>query len=408
VRPLLTSVAGIGLLVAADLFPGPRSAQAGGTAVAEQSASAGGTAGAGAARSDDPGAAWYNPAALADGAGLRLGAGLTAAMSSLRAEAMDGTWSTDSQGGAAPLPSLHASWSDGRLAAGLSLGVPFGASVTWPEDWPGRHELIASRLVVVRTAPFVAWRHGALRVAGGPHIDAGELRLRRSLDFVDTEGDVELSLRGVGIGLHLAGFARVADGARGRLDLGLVYKSRTRLPLSGEADFTTPDAFSIKASDQRARTALTLPDRLTGGAAWRGGPWTLLLDLELAAWQVHDEVVIEFQREETPDVIQRADWHATVAVRAGAEWRGGPWTARAGLYHDPAPSPADRLSPSSPDSTRLGGSLGLGRALTGALSVDGFWSLLHLMGRESENPDSMPARYGGHAHLVGLGLRYAR
>lgn len=392
------------LLLVVSAVPGP--ARAGGFAVAEQSASAGGAGGTGAARSDDPSAAWYNPAALVDGAGVRIGAGLTAAMASLHAEAMDGSWSESTEQGASPLPSLQASWAGGDWAAGLSLGIPFGASVAWPEDWAGRHEIIASRIAVVRAAPFVGWRRGPWRIAGGLHVDSGEMRLRRSLDFIDTEGDVQLSLRGAGVGLHLAAFVRADERADGHLDLGLTYKSRTSIELAGEADFTTPDAFSLKAADQEAASSLTLPDRLTAGAAWRRGAWTFLADLELTAWQVRDQVVIDFARDETPDVTQQADWSATVAVRGGAEWRGGPWVARGGLYRDPTPSPAATLSPTSPDSSRLGGSLGLGRALGAAWAVDAFYGYLRLDERASENPDSMAARYGGHAHLIGAGLRY--
>jgi long-chain fatty acid transport protein len=389
-------------LVAASASP----AAAGGFAVAEQSASAGGAGGTGAARSDDPSAAWYNPAALVDGAGVRVGAGLTAAMARLHAEAMDASWSESTEGGAAPLPSLQASWAGGDWAAGVSVGIPFGASVEWPEDWAGRHEIIASRILVVRAAPFFGWRRGAWRVAGGLHVDSAEMRVHRSLDFIDSEGDVQLALRGAGLGLHLAAFVRAAERADGHLDIGLTYKSRTRIGLDGEADFTTPDAFSLKAADQEASSTLTLPDRLAAGAAWQRGAWTFLADLELTAWQVRDQVVIDFANQETPDVTQKADWSATVTVRGGAEWRVGPWVARGGLYRDPTPSPASTLSPTSPDSTRLGGSLGFGRALGRAWAVDAFYGYLHLDERARDNPDSMAARYGGHAHLVGAGLRY--
>jgi len=397
-----TAVIGFALLAAGG------TARAGGFEVAEQSASAGGAGGTGAARSDDPSAAWYNPAALVDGGGVRIGAGLTAAMASLHASAMDGSWSETTEGGPAPLPSLQASWAGGDWAAGLSLGIPFGADVEWPEDWAGRHEIIASRILVVRAAPFVGWRRGRWRVAGGLHVDTGEMRIRRSLDFIDAEGDVELALRGAGLGVDLAAFVRAAENAGGHLDLGLTYKSRTSMTLDGEADFTTPDAFSQKAADQTASSSLTLPDRIAAGAAWQRGAWTLLADLELAAWQVRDRVVIDFEREETPDVNQTTDWRATVTMRAGAEWRGGPWVARAGLYRDPTPSPAATLSPTSPDSTRTGGSLGIGRALGASWAVDAFYGFMHLSERASENPDSMAARYGGHAHLFGAGLRYQR
>jgi len=77
---LLVKLAGFAVLIA-----GAGQARAAGFAVAEQSASAGGTAGAATARSGDPAAGWYNPAALADGAGLRLGLGVLLALPSVSA-----------------------------------------------------------------------------------------------------------------------------------------------------------------------------------------------------------------------------------------------------------------------------------------------------------------------------------
>jgi long-subunit fatty acid transport protein len=285
--------------------------------------------------------------------------------------------------------------------------VPYGGAVTWPDGWAGRHEILGSDLAVARAAPFVGWRHGRLRLAGGLHVDVARLGLRRTLDFVDQEGDVELSLRGAGVGVDLAGFVRVVDGGSGRLDLGLSYKSRTRIALAGEADFTAPDAFSVKAGDQRASSELTVPDRLALGAAYRRGRFTVLADVELTAWQVHDAVAIDFAEEATPDLRQASDWRATVALRAGAEWRRGAWVARAGLSLDPSPAPAGRLTPREPDATRMGAALGVGRRLTATHALYAFYGHLVLLERASEYPDSMPARYGGAADLVGIGVTYA-
>ena len=47
-------------------------------------------------------------------------------------------------------------------------------------------------------------------------------------------------------------------------------------------------------------------------------------------------------------------------------------------------------------------------ALGPSWAVDAFYGFMHLSERASENPDSMAARYGGHAHLFGAGLRYQR
>jgi len=116
----------------------PLTAWAGGLAVGEQNAVSAGTGGAGAARDDDPGAAWHVPAALADGGGLRVGLSLALAHPSLQARAMDDSWTADSDSAWSTPPHLDASYAQGRFAAGIALGVPFGGGVTWPAMWPAR------------------------------------------------------------------------------------------------------------------------------------------------------------------------------------------------------------------------------------------------------------------------------
>jgi len=379
-------------------------ARAGGYAVAEQSATAGGTAGAATARSDDPGAAWYNPAALVDDGGTRAGAGVVLAMAQLHAAATDDAWQADTEGGATPVPQLHVGHAAGPWAIGLAAGVPYGGNVHWPADWQGRHEVIASRLAVVRLAPFAGWRFGRVRVAGGVHVDLGELRIRRGLDFVDTEGDVQLAMRGAGLGFDAAAFVRITDD----LDAGVSYRSRTRLAMSGEADFTAPDAFSMKTADQHVTTEVALPDRIAAGVAWKRGALAVLGDVEVTAWSINDRQVIDFEREATPDVTQVNAWSTTVALRAGAEWRGPGWTARAGVAYDPSPAPDDHLAPTSPDSDRYEAAIGGTWLVSPGIAVDGFYALLHLAERESENSESMRARYGGNAHLIGVGVRWTR
>jgi long-chain fatty acid transport protein len=380
-------------------------ARAGGFAVAEQTATAGGTAGASTARDGDPGAAWYNPAALADGGGLRVGLGLLAAMPSISAQAMDGSWQTGSESGVATPPHLHASDARGRLAYGVAVGVPFGGGVSWPEDWQGRHEIISSRLEVFRVAPFVAWSFGAVRVAGGLHADFGRLRLRRSLDFVDTEGDVRLDLDGRAYGVDLAAWWQ----ARPDLAVGASYKSRATLGLHGGADFTAPDAFQQKTADQHARVDMRLPDRIGLGVAWKRGAVLALADLEVTTWAVNQQLVIDFENEATPDPVQTNRWKTTVGLRAGAEWAANRGTrVRGGLFYDPSPAQADTLAPSSPDATRIGVTVGGGRQLRKDLAIDAFYEYMQLLGRQTESMDSLQARYSGHAHLLGLDIRYTR
>ncbi len=391
-------------LVVAGVLAVASPAFAGGYAVPETAATAGGTAGASTARASDASAAWYDPAALVDGAGWRVGAGVMLPMATLSATAPDGSWHASTQGAPLPVPQLFASraWND--WAAGAAVTVPYGGDVAWPADWPGRHEIVSTQMMDVRIAPFVGWRRGRVRIAGGVHVDLGRLTIAKQLDFVDTDGNVNMELTGTGIGADASAFVQVRED----LDVGVSYKSRTHVPLRGQANFTAPDAFSMKTPDQNVSSALDLPDRLALGASWRRGAFRALGDLEVVMWSVNKTQVIDFADSQTPDVTEVNDWHTTVAARAGGEWTSGRFIGRAGLAWDPSPASADHLGPIAPDGDRVEATVGASWQLGGGTSVDAFYGYLHVGARASTNPDSTMATYGGAAHLIGLGVRVDR
>jgi len=377
-------------------------AHAGGFEVSEQTAVASGTGGAGVARDGDPGAAWYDPAALADGGGLRFDLSLVFARPSLEARALDGSWSTSNEAAWATPPHADASYARDRWAAGISLGVPFGSGVTWPADWPGRHEIVHTELQVFRAAPFFAWRFGALRVSGGVHVDAGRLQIGRRLDFIDMEGDVAIDMSGRGFGADAAAYWQASPA----LSVGLVYRSRTRLALDGGANFTAPDAFGDKIPDQDASSELVLPDQLAAGGRWTRGNFAAVADIVWTLWQTNDRLIVDFAEPQTPDVMQNAAWHGALAVRAGGEWTRGRLTLRDGAYIDQSPAPADTLAPSSPDSSRLGLTAGASWRFDQRFAADAFVEGMWLMRRDTTGMETLPASYGGHAMLAGVGLRY--
>lgn len=387
--------------MAAAAAVGPGAAAAGGFAVPEQTITAAGTGGAGAARDGEAGAAWTNPAALADGGGWRLGAGVVLARPQLAGEAADGAWHAETGGWSTP-PHLDLAWSGGALTAGVALGVPFGGGVDWPADWAGRFEIVHSELVVGRIAPFVGYRLGPVRIAAGPHVDRGRLTVGRRLDFIDTEGDVAIDLAGTGIGGHAAIWWQDGGGA---LAVGATYKSRTRIALRGGADFETPPEFAAKTPDQDARATLTTPDRLAIGARWRRDRWRVLADLEVTLWSTYRTLTIDFADAATPDVHQRNDWHTTAGARLGVEREVGALIVRGGAAVDPSPAPASTLSPIAPDGLRLSASAGVTAPIGRGVLADGFVEYLHVGSRDATSGETMPARYGGWAILFGAGVR---
>lgn len=379
-------------------------ASAGGLAVGEQNAVSAATGGAGAGRDDDAGAAWHDPAALADGGGWRVGLSLALARPALEARSTDDTWTTDSEGAWSTPPHLDASFARDRWAAGIALGVPFGGGVTWPAMWPGATQAVETQLMVLRAAPFVAWSFGRLRVSAGVHVDAGRLQIKRNLDFIDTQGDVRMDLTGRGLGADAAlYYAPSADAG-----IGLVYRSQTTLDFEGPANFTAPAAFSEKTPDQTARTSMTMPDTLVLGAHYRHRAITVLADVEWANWSVNDKTDVAFADASTPEAIQTNAWHDTISVRGGVEYTRAKLVARGGAYLDPSPVPGDHLTPTSPDATRLGLTAGASYQVSSAWTADLFAERMWLLRRETTSTDTMPATYGGTAIVVGAGVRWTR
>ena len=377
-------------------------AYAGGLAVGEQNAVSAATGGAGAGRDDDPGAAWHDPAALADDGGWRVGLSLALARPSLEARSTDHTWTTDSEGAWSTPPHLDASYARGHWAAGIAVGVPFGGGVTWPAMWPGATQAVQTQLMILRAAPFAAWSFSTLRVSGGLHLDAGRLQIQRNLDFIDTQGDVRMDLTGRGVGVDAA----VYYAPRPDLGIGLVYRSQTTIAFDGPANFTAPDAFSDKTPDQQAHTSMTMPDQVVLGTRWQHDALALLGDVEYTRWSVDPTTVVTFDNPSTPQATQDNGWHDTLTVRAGAEWQRGRLVARGGAYYDPSPVPEAHLTPSTPDGTRIGATLGASWRLAQAWSADVFGERMWILRRATTSIDTMPATYGGSAFVFGAGLRW--
>ena len=130
------------------LLLAPTAAVAGGFELVQQGASAAGTGHAGVARDDDPSAAWFNPAALADGAGLRIGIGASLAGSTIVATALDaaedGPWEAKTNNAVSVPPYAYLSFSNADWAAGLSVNLPFAGGVRWEDDWVQRFDIVQS------------------------------------------------------------------------------------------------------------------------------------------------------------------------------------------------------------------------------------------------------------------------
>lgn len=372
-------------------------ARAAGFATAEASVIAMGAGGTGAARGDEAGAAAYNPAAIAASPGFHASAGAVIAAPRLHAESP--TWAADTEAGLSVPPHAHVAWAGEMFLAGASFSAPFGSRVLWPDAWQRRFDLQKASLTVLRASAFAGARIGPFAVAAGPFVDFGSLDITRAIDFIEAEGRTSLATRATGFGAHAGVFFRAGE----TIDLGLAYRSRSRLSLSGFADFDVPDELSASAPDQAVSTEIVLPDRFTLGLRWQMTPEVeLFADLEVNLWSTVDALEIDFAEEATRDVRQPRDWRSTFVPRLGASWLAieGWLTVRAGAFLDPSPTPRETAGPATPDSTRLGFTAGATVALPAGFELSLAYARLQLLG--TTTPEDV--RFSGSADLAGASL----
>jgi long-chain fatty acid transport protein len=384
----------------------------GGFEVAQQDAAAGGTGHAGTGRDDEASAAWFNPAALADGAGGRIALGASLAASTIKSEALaeaeDAPWSAQTEPALSTPPYLYGSFSHADWVVGVAANVPFAGGVKWAENWEQRFEIISSKPMFFRVAPFFGYAIGPVRLAAGMHVDTGSVTINKATDHISEEGEVLLKMRGTGFGFD--GAAYVAAGEY--VGIGLSYKSRSQMPLSGEADFTVPDAFAELYPDQAVTSKWVLPDRLVLGVAYDRHSIAAFFDVGLTLWSVNQATVMDFAEEQTSDIVQTNEWQNALALRLGGEFRAHRYVdVRVGTYVDGllgAPPPAEYLAPSSPDMTRVGFTTGARFRIPSFVNIDVYYEHMRLLGRESSSDDAPLASYSGYAHVVGLGIAFQR
>ena len=117
-------------------------------------------------------------------------------------------------------------------------------------------------------------------------------------------------------------------------------------------------------------------------------------------------LLIDFEDPGTEDVEKVRNWKDTTALRfAGSYAFDNGTDVRTGIFWDPSPVTDESVSVDSPDSSRLGLSVGLGLPLSDAFAVDLAYQFLGFQGAESSGEDPSIA-FTGNAHLLGFAFRY--
>ncbi len=389
----------IALLALCSLYPA--ATYPAGLQVDVQQARAVGMGTAMAANVDDASSILYNPAGLARGLGLDIQLGDTLISPSVKY--LDSATGQDAVNnfGLVPPPHFYASYGVTRdLTVGFGEFTLYGNALDYPTDpgWPGRFLITHSELQTFDLNPSVAYAFGK-RVRVGIGFDAvrATVDLQQNLNFIDSEGHVEISGATWGYGYN-AGVQ--LEPIERRLFFGISYRSTVDLDFDGRAHFTNiPPEFAGQAYDQGGHASLKLPQALWLAVGGRPCESLLLeVDATYTGWQTFHDISLVFD-DPANDQTELKLWHHAWTLHLGGEYEvNEAWHLRAGVIYDQTPSPQDTLGPDLPDSTRVNLSAGIGYRFLGAWSVDlAYMNVIFL--QTSSSLPYLPGDYHANANL---------
>lgn len=394
---------GLGLVVVSScaLCSLWRSADAGGFYVPEIGARAAGTGAATVADGADPSAIVHNPAGLAasEGVQIELSTDLfLPRVTFFRRPQVDPNTNenldyprVENTNRVIAAPYLGASYRvNERVAAGLAVYAPFGATLEFPEDGSQRQVVTHIGLRTIFVSPGVAVAlPGGFSVGATANVIFGDLVLeqKNALPYVlgdpeqypDPDEGIEGTTRLDGrdpfsLGATLGLGWRSADG---RVAVGASVMTPVTLRMEGDAhvanegisalfDENNNEVQPAGQREDRVRMAIPLPLIARLGVAVRPADgWRVEADVNWQRWSTFEKLVVDFVEEyellQTPgaylyDVTVENQWKDAWSVRLGAEAApfARPLVLRAGVFFDQSPVEDRYFSLLTPDSDKVG------------------------------------------------------
>jgi len=417
------------IICSGALVLGSVEVQASGFGINEHSARVMGMGGAFTAVADSAAAGFWNPAGLATQTGFDVEAGMT--MITPAATYTGIAPGTTTEVDVSPvrhyfyLPNLHASYRiHDRVAAGLSLYVPYGLTMEWPAEasvggvatpWWGRGIIKKISLQTVFINPNVAFKlHERIFIGGGVSIVKAAVTLERQVTLSDSAAD--------DIDIELSGGDLAVSGTAGilvkvlpdLLNVGVGYRGGASFTFEGNAAFTKdgsasniPAGLRTRLTDGPVEADLNLPHVISVGvAAFPIEPLIIGFNFDVITWSAYDKLAIRFLENSELDTSEPKEWRNTIAIRLGAEYKILPaLPVRVGFIFDQGPPPSGTIGPELPDGDRYEFSLGVGYSWKG-IRADLAYQYLTSGDIKPSEPAPLLGTYRADAHLLGISLGY--
>ena len=400
------------------LVLGTSTAFAGGFQLNEHGAKPMGLGGAFTAIANDASAVYWNGAGLSylEGTNFLLGAALIGPSTTFRgvAPAVDISY-MESQVFYPPHFFLSHKISD-AFSVGVGASVPFGLGTKWDKNWIGRYLAVETELQILSAPLVVSFAIlDNLSISVGGSYNHANVIIKQANSQTPFIGDAFIELEGddvAAFGYNFGFMFRPIE----ELSIGASFRSEVEYEFEGTATSTGAKQLSSVLPSGDISAKLTTPMNIQGGIAVKVvEQLRLSADFQWVGWSSYDKLAVDFKDENFEDISRPRLYEDSYIIRFGGEYFfNDEISLLGGVYYDKNPVLPNNMSPSLPDSDRLGFSVGVDARLFENFGIQGSYLFIRSAeltvtdSNEHYTPGDSPfnGTYNSKAGLFSLSLYY--
>ncbi len=315
---------------------------------------------------------------------------------------------------------VFAVWSySPNLKFGAAVTSPFGERVAYPGNFVGRYQSLVSSITDVQATLSAAIRiNNQISIGGGPVVDFFHARLTQAVNIGplgavtgNPVGDV--SGDDTAAGFVASGLYQVSPALR----FGLVYRSRIQHDISGDQSVFVPPALGgsalaqlLAAGNSQARTKVTLPDTITGGAYYDVTPrLAVMADVQWTHWSLFKQLTI-VPTNGGPVTTTPENWRNTWFGSVGLSYKlTKKLMLQGGVGYDESPTTDSNRTTRIPDYSRVLLGVGASYAVLPNVTLQASYLRLidgtvNISNAASATSGRVVGRYADNANSASLGV----
>ena len=299
-------------------------------------------------------------------------------------------------------------------AFGFGVNNQYGLGTTWDDNWIGKYLAIDTEIQTFYFTGAAAYKFSdklSLGVTASYVYGNVSIVKKQSLAPFNADATIDLSGTAGSFAYSVGLLYKPTD----MLNIGLDFRSSSKLNFSGTADVSAPSALLSLIPSGDVEAPLTTPFNATVGLAiFPSKELTVSADFQYVGWSSYDKLEVTFVKSNVVSTSIR-DYSDGWIARLGAEYAiTDNFDLRGGFLYDNNPVKDELVEPTLPDADRIGLNVGVGYKITPNLSIDLAYLFLRFAERKIENSQvdytngaaGFNGTYNSFAHLFGLNLSY--